>query len=320
MLKKTQKVLVTGGAGFIGSHLIDNLIEEGHIVISVDDFNEYYDPDIKWRNISAHCGNPKFNLIRCDICDRSRITQVFLDNQPDIIVHLAARAGVRPSLTNPSLYTEVNVNGTLNILEAAARIKVKKFIFGSSSSVYGVNKKVPYSENDALLTPISPYAATKIAGEALCHSFAHLHHINMIALRFFTVYGPRQRPDLAIHKFANLIMASQRVPVYGDGSSQRDYTYIGDIVKGIRLAMDYQLPQYYEVFNIGNSQPVKLLDLISWLEEVIGIKVEVDYQPTQPGDVPITWADTQKAERLLMYRPITPLKEGLVSFVNWLGK
>ena len=317
MSDKSYRIVVTGGAGFIGSHLVDNLLADGHQILCVDEFNDFYDPAIKWANVARHRNNPLFTLAQNDIRDRESIARLFMDWQPDMVVHLAARAGVRPSLNDPFLYHEVNTTGTLNLLDAAVKVGVGKFIFGSSSSVYGINKKVPFSEEDPLLTPISPYAATKLAGEALCHSFAHLHNMPTVALRFFTVYGPGQRPDLAIHKFARLIMAGKPIPVFGDGTTRRDYTYIDDIVRGIKAAMAYH-PRYYDVINLGNSQTVELRELIQLLEEVLGQKAIIDRQPNQPGDVPQTWADTEKADRLLGFKPGTPFSEGLAAFVQWL--
>lgn len=318
MLEKPRRIAVTGGAGFIGSHLVDSLLRDSHWVLCIDDFNDFYDPRIKWANIAHHQSNPLFTLVRADIRDRETIRQVFAEWQPEVVVHLAARAGVRLSLEDPFLYHEVNATGTLNVLDAAVSSRVQKFVFGSSSSVYGVNKKVPFSEDDPLLTPISPYAATKLAGEALCHCYAHLHRMPTVVLRFFTVYGPRQRPDLAIHKFARLMLLEDKpIPVYGDGTTRRDYTYIDDIITGVRAAIDYE-PDPYDVFNLGNSQTVELRELIRLLEEVLNKRARIDRQPLQPGDVPQTWADTKKASRLLGFRPNTPLQEGLARFVAWL--
>ncbi|MDP3049935.1 MAG: GDP-mannose 4,6-dehydratase [Eubacteriales bacterium] len=319
MLNEQRRIAVTGGAGFIGSHLIDSLIGEGHHVLCIDEFNDYYDPQIKWANIAAHQDNPRFTLTQSDIRDRNQMRQLFNQHHPEIVIHLAARAGVRPSLKDPFLYHEVNITGTLNLLDAAVNTGVNKFIFGSSSSVYGINEKVPFCEEDPLLTPISPYAATKLAGEALCHSYAHLHKMPTVSLRFFTVYGPRQRPDLAIHKFARLITEGKPIPVYGDGTTRRDYTYIDDIIKGVRAAINYDPPNHYDVFNLGNSQTIELRELIALLEETLNKKAIIDRQPNQPGDVPQTWAGTEKAGRLLGFRPKTPFREGLNNFVDWLG-
>jgi UDP-glucuronate 4-epimerase len=320
MLKQTNKILVTGGAGFIGSHLIDSLLAKGQHVICLDDFNDYYDPNIKKQNIAQHLTNPNFTLFQCDICNLKQILHIFSEWSPEIVVHLAARAGVRPSLADPFLYTEVNIKGTLNILEAAAQTKVKRFIFGSSSSVYGINSKVPFSENDPLLAPISPYAATKLAGEAFCHSYAHLYKMPTIALRFFTVYGPRQRPDLAIYKFTRCILEGKPITVFGDGSTKRDYTYVGDIIQGILNASAYRPTRYYEVFNLGNSNSILLSDLIKMLEAALEQKAKIEHRPLQAGDVPATWADIEKAERLLGFHPTTTLEEGLKIFYRWLRK
>lgn len=318
MLENPRRICITGGAGFIGSHLVDNLIYEGHHILCIDDFNDFYDPQIKWANIAPHRENARFSLAQTDIRNRHTIRQLFGEWRPEVVVHLAARAGVRPSLKDPFLYHEVNTTGTLNLLEAAVNSGVSKFIFGSSSSVYGINEKVPFSEDDPLLLPISPYAATKLAGEALCHSYAHLYSIPTVSLRFFTVYGPRQRPDLAIHKFARLILEGAPIPVYGNGKTRRDYTYIDDIIHGIRAAAEYD-PKPYDTFNLGNSQTVELHELIQLLEKVLGKEAIIDLQPTQPGDVPQTWADTRKAENLLGFRPNTPIHKGLATFARWLG-
>lgn len=318
MLTEPQKIVVTGGAGFIGSHLVDNLIDEGHIIICLDNFHNSYDPAIKLANIARHRANPRFILRGYDIRNYKQILLLFLEWRPDIVIHLAARAGVRESLRDPIEYVQVNINGTLNVLNAAVMTGVKKFIFGSSSSVYGINRKVPFSEEDPLLTPISPYAATKVAGEALCHSYAHLYQMPTVALRFFTVYGPRQRPDLAIHKFTRLMLQQKPIPMYGDGTSRRDYTYVADIVNGIQAAMEYQSPQYFGVFNLGNSQTIELKELISLLEQKLGQKALIDHKPPEPGDVPQTMADIEKARHLLGFEPKTPISEGISFFMDWL--
>ena len=313
-----KKILITGGAGFIGSHLIDQLLSEGGWKISVvDDFNDFYDPAIKRENIAPYLSHPDFKLCEADIRDYDALARVFAGASFDCIVHLAARAGVRPSLTEPRIYVETNINGTLNLLELARTNGVQRFIFGSSSSVYGENKKVPFSEADPIFNPISPYAATKAAGELICHSYAHLHGLRIICLRFFTVYGARQRPDLAIHKFAKLISAGQPIPVFGDGSTRRDYTYVDDIISGVRAAMDYDQSNY-EVINLGESRTVELRELISLLEKALGREAIIDRQPRQPGDVPQTYADIAKARRLLGYNPQTQIEEGIEKFVQWL--
>ena len=312
-----KSILITGGAGFIGSHLIDHLLaEDGWRVTVVDDFNDFYDPSIKRKNVKTRLSNPNFELIEADIRDREALRRVFGETNFDCIVHLAARAGVRPSLTEPHLYLETNVNGTMNLLELARSSGTKQFIFGSSSSVYGINNKVPFSEDDPIFNPISPYAATKAAGELICHSYAHLYGLRIVCLRFFTVYGARQRPDLAIHKFAKLIAAGKPIPVFGDGTTRRDYTYIDDIIAGVRAAIDYDQSNY-EIINLGESRTVELRELISILENALGERAEIDWQPVQPGDVPQTFADITKARRLLGYNPQTQIEEGIKRFVEW---
>ncbi|MCA1618916.1 MAG: GDP-mannose 4,6-dehydratase [Acidobacteria bacterium] len=312
-----RNVLVTGGAGFIGSHLVARLLGEGgwrvHVV---DDFNDFYDPRLKRRNVAPHLGHDEFRLHEADIRDRAALERVFAGADFDYIVHLAARAGVRPSLSEPVLYAETNVNGTLNLLELARAHGTGQFVFGSSSSVYGENEKVPFAEDDPVARPISPYAATKAAGELLCHTYSHLFGVRSVCLRFFTVYGARQRPDLAIHKFARLISAGQPIPVFGDGTTRRDYTYVDDIIAGVRAAMDYR-GGAYEVFNLGESRTVSLAELIALLERELGHKAVIERQPTQPGDVPQTFADVTKARRLLGYDPRTPIEEGIRRFVEW---
>jgi UDP-glucuronate 4-epimerase len=317
VLSTAKNILVTGGAGFIGSHLVDRLLSEGvwrvHVV---DDFNDFYDPAAKRANVAAHARDERFRLTEADIRDRDALARVFAETNFDCITHLAARAGVRPSLAEPLLYNETNVTGTLNLLELARANGVKQFVFGSSSSVYGINAKVPFSEEDPIRQPISPYAATKAAGEHLCHVYAHLYGVRCVALRFFTVYGARQRPDLAIHKFARLISAGQPIPVYGDGTTRRDYTYIDDIIAGVRAAIDYDATQF-EAVNLGESRTVELRELIALLERELGREAVIDRQPTQPGDVPQTFADISKARRLLGYAPTTQIEEGIRRFVQW---
>ncbi|HWW75219.1 MAG TPA: GDP-mannose 4,6-dehydratase [Pyrinomonadaceae bacterium] len=312
-----RNVLVTGGAGFIGSHLVARLLGEGvWRVVVVDDFNDFYEPALKRRNVAPFEGRDDFRLHEADIRDRAALGEVFGSARFDVIVHLAARAGVRPSLAEPVLYTETNIDGTVNLLEAARAGGVRQFVFGSSSSVYGENEKVPFSEEDPVFKPISPYAATKAAGELLCHTYSHLFGLRCIALRFFTVYGARQRPDLAIHKFARLISAGKPIPVFGDGTTRRDYTFVDDIVSGVRAAMDYEASDY-EVFNLGESRTVSLGELIALLEKELGRKATIDRKPRQPGDVPQTFADISKARRLLGYDPRTPIEEGIRRFVEW---
>jgi UDP-glucuronate 4-epimerase len=312
-----KSILITGGAGFIGSHLVDRLLAEGGWRVTVvDDFNDFYDPSIKRANIRAHLSNPNFKLVAADIRNREEIEQQLNETEFDCIVHLAARAGVRPSLSQPKLYAETNVDGTLNLLELARAHQVKQFVFGSSSSVYGTNSKVPFSEDDPIFNPISPYAATKAAGELLCHTYAHLYDMRIVCLRFFTVYGARQRPDLAIYKFVGLIDAGKSIPVFGDGTTRRDYTYIDDIISGVRAAIDYDQSNY-EVINLGESRTVELRELISLLEKALDRSAEIDQQPPQPGDVPQTFADITKARRLLGYDPQTQIEEGIGKFVEW---
>ncbi len=312
-----KNILITGGAGFIGSHLAELLLGEGvWNVTIVDDLNDFYSPAIKRSNLAALGSESKVNFIECDIRDEAKLGQVFENTEFDVIVHLAARAGVRPSLSEPHLYYRTNVIGTLNLLELAREHGVKQFVFGSSSSVYGENSNVPFSEKHRIQNPISPYAATKAAGELMCHTFSHLYDIRTVCLRFFTVYGARQRPDLAIHKFSRLIFDGKPIPVFGDGSTRRDYTYVDDIIQGVRAAIDYDASMH-EVFNLGESETTELRRLIELLEESLGKKAIIDRQPTQPGDVPITFADITKARSLLRYHPQTKIEDGIPKFVNW---
>ena len=312
-----HKLLVTGGAGFIGSHLVDRLRENGRRIICLDDFNDYYDPELKKANISAHRQDRDFCLVEGDIRDQALVESLVAKEKPGMIIHLAARAGVRPSLEQPHLYQSTNVLGTLNLLEAARKNGVKKFIFGSSSSVYGVNSKIPFSEDDPLLNPVSPYAATKIAGEALCNCFAAAYGLQAISLRFFTVYGPRQRPDLAIRRFTELMLAGKEITLFGDGTSARDYTYIDDIIRGILTAVDHE-PAGHEIFNLGNSQPLQLNKLIRLLEQITGVKAKIAQTTDQPGDVPVTFADLQKSGRILGYHPTMNIEEGLEREIQWI--
>lgn len=312
-----KSILVTGGAGFIGSHLVDSLLSEGSWNVSVvDDLNDFYSPEIKRKNIEGHKTSSDYRFVEANICDAEPIRKLFDENEYDCIVHLAARAGVRPSLCHPKLYAETNINGTLNLLELARDFGIGQFVFGSSSSVYGINSKVPFSEDDRINQPISPYASTKAAGELLCHTYSHLFDIRTVCLRFFTVYGARQRPDLAIHKFSRLISEGKQIQVFGDGSTRRDYTYVDDIIQGVRAAIDYDRSKH-EVFNLGESQTVELLRLIELLEGSLGKKAIIDRQPMQPGDVPLTYADITKAKELLGYDPKTKIEEGIPKFVEW---
>jgi UDP-glucuronate 4-epimerase len=310
-------ILITGGAGFIGSHLVDRLVgDDGFHVTVLDDFNDFYDPAIKRSNISTHLGRNNFELVEGDITDSNMINDLFRRDRFDYVVHLAARAGVRPSLENPLGYENTNVRGTYTLLEAARNNGVAKFIFGSSSSVYGTNSRVPFSEDDPISEPISPYAATKIAGEAACHAYSHLYDMKVICLRFFTVYGARQRPDLAIHKFARLISQGRSIPMFGDGTTRRDYTYIDDIISGLLAALRFEASNF-EIFNLGESQTVELRELVALLEKALGKRAAIDYQPLQAGDVPVTYADIGKARSLLGYEPRTQIEEGIERFVKW---
>lgn len=312
-----RSALVTGGAGFIGSHLVDRLIAEGWRVTVVDNFDPFYPEEIKCQNIEQHLGRNTFDLVEADIRDIEALRSI-LSGRYDVIVHLAAKAGVRPSIQDPVAYQEVNLRGTQNMLELAKEWDVRQFVFASSSSVYGVNPNVPWKEDDCVLLPISPYAATKVAGELLGHVYSHLYGIRFMALRFFTVYGPRQRPDLAIHKFARLILQDKPVPVYGDGSTRRDYTYVQDIIEGVRRAMDYK-DSSYEVINLGNNRTVSLLEMIHALEDALGHQAILEQLPIQPGDVPQTWASVEKAKRLLGFWSQTPFSKGLEHFAEWIA-
>jgi len=315
-----KDILVTGGAGFIGSHLVDRLLGDGGARVTVvDDFSDFYDPAIKRANIDSHLEHDDFELIEADIADSRAMNDLFARAGFDCVVHLAARAGVRPSVEDPLAYEESNVRGTFTLLEAARRNRVPKFVFGSSSSVYGLNSKVPFAEEDSIANPISPYAATKIAAEAACHVYSHLYDLRVVCLRFFTVYGARQRPDLAIHKFARLISQGQPIPIFGDGTTRRDYTYIDDIISGVVAAMQYDQSQF-EVINLGESQTVELRRLVELLERALGKRAIIDHQPLQPGDVPLTYADVGKARRLLGYEPQTNIEEGIYRFVDWFKK
>lgn len=312
-----KNILVTGGAGFIGSHLVDLLLGEGSWTVTVvDDLNDFYSPEIKRANIAGHLSNSNVKFIEADIRDVPALRNVFVEGRFDVIVHLAARAGVRPSLSEPRLYFETNVTGTLNLLELAREFGIKQFVNASSSSVYGINGKVPFAEDDRIHQPISPYAATKAAAELLCHTYSHLHDIRTVCLRFFTVYGARQRPDLAIHKFTKLISEGKPIPMFGDGSTRRDYTYVDDIIQGVRAAIDYD-GSIHEVINLGESQTVELTELIALIERSLGKKAVIDHQPMQPGDVPITFADITKARHLFNYDPTTKIADGIPKFVEW---
>ena len=313
-----KHALVTGGAGFIGSHLVDSLLADGWRVTAFDNFDPFYDPAIKEGNIRPQLGNRSYTLVRGDLLDATALGSL-ADAPYDVIVHLAARPGVRPSILDPVGHQDVNVTGTQLLLEFARRIGTRQFIFGSSSSVYGVNPRVPWREDDHVLQPISPYASTKVSGELLGHVYSHLYGIRFIALRLFTVYGPRQRPDLAVHKFATLMLAGQPIPMFGSGGTSRDYTFIDDVVTGIRAAMEYTASAY-EVINLGNTRTVRLSDMVAALERATGVTATIDRHPEQPGDVPQTWASIDKARSLLGYNPTTPYELGVQRFVDWLRR
>ena len=311
-----MNILVTGGAGFIGSHVCERLLREGHAVCAFDDLNDFYAPALKQANLrSLQSLALPFTFIHGDLTDVAALEEAFASAQFDQVIHLAARAGVRPSLQQPALYQRVNVEGTVNVLEAAKAAGVRKFVLASSSSVYGVNAKVPFAEADPIFSAISPYAASKLACEALGHVYHHVHGLDVTMLRFFTVYGPRQRPDLAIHKFASLITAGMPVPVFGDGSTRRDYTYVDDIVDGVTACTTHDFG--YEVFNLGESQTIRLDELIGLLESALGKKAVIDRRPPQPGDVPVTFADISKARAKLGYDPRTKIVAGIPKFVEW---
>ena len=308
-------VLITGGAGFIGSHLTRRLLARGDRVSVLDDFNDFYDPAIKRANVASLAERDDYELVEGDIRDAALVERLFRDGRFDAVVHLAARAGVRPSLSEPILYEEVNCIGTLHLLEAARRHGPETFIFGSSSSVYGINEKVPFSEDDEVNQPISPYATTKRAGELLCFNYHHLYDLKVACLRFFTVYGPAQRPEMAIHKFTDMLARGETLTLFGDGGSRRDYTYVSDIVDGIVATMD--LAPGFEILNLGGAETTALKDLVGWLAEELGVEPRIEHLPDQPGDVPITYADVSKARRLLGYSPRVPIREGLREFVRW---
>lgn len=310
-----ETILITGVAGFIASNLLDFLAKDFNI-IGIDNFNEFYSPVIKENNISHHLKSDFFKVYRIDIADIYKLRKVFEENNISKIVHLAARAGVRPSLIDPLLYIKTNITGTANLLELAREFNVKHFVFGSSSSVYGMSDRVPFKEDFNITKPISPYAATKVAGESLCYTYSHLYDMRVICLRFFTVYGARQRPDLAIHRFTKLIDENKPIPVFGDGSTKRDYTYIDDIVQGIVSAINYNNSNY-DIFNLGESRSIELSRLIELIENNMGKKAIIERYPIQPGDVPITYADISKAKKILGYNPTTDIEIGIGKFINW---
>jgi UDP-glucuronate 4-epimerase len=308
--------LVTGGAGFIGSHVCERLLRDGHAVWTFDDLNDFYDPRLKRANLHEIQALARpFEFVQGDLTDTAALYGIFSSVKFDQVIHLAARAGVRPSLQDPALYQRVNVEGTVNLLEAARKHRVKKVIIASSSSVYGVNSRVPFNEGDPIFSAISPYAASKLACEALGHVYHHVYGMDVVLLRLFTVYGPRQRPDLAIRKFTTLIHAGKPIPVFGDGSTERDYTHVADTLEGIMACTQKEFG--YQIFNLGESETVKLSRLIELLESAMGKKAIIDRQPAQPGDVPRTYADISKARTLLGYQPRVKIEEGIPKFVDW---
>ena len=309
-----MRVLVTGGAGFIGSHLAEKLLARGYEVLILDDFNDFYDPQIKHANIAGFA--KEVTVHHVDLRDSESVRNLFHREKVDAIAHLAARAGVRPSIQEPRLYYDTNVIGTLHLLEAARMTSVERFIFASSSSVYVASKAIPFSEDQHLVQALSPYGATKIAGEFLCSSYSHLYGLRVVALRYFTVYGPRQRPDLAIHQFTRRTYAGQPIDQFGDGSTRRDYTYIDDVIQGTMAALEYDGPRY-DIFNLGESETIQLRDLISAIENALGKKAKINRLPEQPGDMPLTYADISKARKLLGYNPSTRLNDGLPKFIDW---
>ncbi|MGE5236313.1 MAG: GDP-mannose 4,6-dehydratase [Acidobacteriota bacterium] len=308
-------VFVTGGAGFIGSHLTSRLLEMGSQVICLDDFNDFYDPAFKHRNVAPFAGNRGWTLVVGDVRDSALVDSIYRGTRVTATVHLAARAGVRPSIREPRLYEEVNCIGTLNLLEAACRSGRAPFILGSSSSVYGVNSKVPFSEDDPITCPVSPYAATKRSNELMAYTFHHLYDLPVTCLRFFTVYGPRQRPEMAIYHFTERLSRGQAVPRFGDGSTARDYTFVDDIVDGILAALE--APARFEIVNLGGSRTTSLQRLIELIAGELGVAPRVEELPQQPGDVPITYADVSRARRLWGWEPRVPIEEGIQRFVSW---
>ena len=309
-----MRILVTGGAGFIGSHLVEKLLVAGHAVVILDDFNDFYDPQIKHANIAGFAKD--VSVCHVDIRDGTAVRNLFHREKVDAIAHLAARAGVRPSIQLPQLYCDTNVSGTLHLLEAARVTGVERFVFASSSSVYGASKTVPFSEDEHLKQTLSPYGATKVAGEFLCSTYSHLYQMRVVALRYFTVYGPRQRPDLAIHQFTRRIHAGQPIDQFGDGTTRRDYTYIDDVIQGTMAAFEYEGP-LFDVFNLGENETIQLKDLIVAIENALGKSAKINQLPEQPGDMPLTCADISKARKLLGYKPTTRLSDGLPRFIDW---
>jgi len=310
-----MQVLITGGAGFIGSHICEKLLSRGDQVIIVDELNDFYPPNIKRENLADIKKQGNYQFYQVDICNKEQMEKIFLKEKPDSIIHLAARAGVRPSLSQPILYEQVNVIGTIHLLELCRQMQVKNFVFASSSSVYGINSKLPFSETDPINQPISPYATTKRSGELLAFNYSHLYNIPITCLRFFTVYGPRQRPEMGIHKFTRKIFNNEPIEIYGNGESRRDYTYIDDIVTGVINALDRI--KTFAIYNLGESSPINLSDLVLTIEQAIGKKAIIKYLPEQPGDVPVTFADISLAKRELDFDPKTDIKTGISYFVDW---
>ena len=310
-----MKILVTGAAGFIGSHTCESLVKMGNSIIGIDNFDPFYSPKLKELNLAQLRQNSNFQFYKADIRDCHALNQILSSNQVDTVIHLAAKAGVRPSIDSISEYYDVNVNGTVSLLEAMRKNGVKKMLFASSSSIYGNNQKVPFSEIDRVDNPISPYASTKKSGELLCHVYKHLYNFDITCLRFFTVYGPRQRPDLAIHKFTRLILENKPIPFYGDGSSSRDYTYIDDIVNGIKCAMDNL--EGFKIFNLGESKVITLKNLVEVIEQILGKKAVLHHLPMQQGDVSRTYADISKAKAEIGYNPVYDIETGMRKFIDW---
>jgi UDP-glucuronate 4-epimerase len=307
-----MKILVTGGAGFIGSHLVDALTARGDSVAVIDDFNDFYDPGIKRSNLRKSPAK----IFSADICDQDQVNAIMQAECPEVIVHLAARAGVRPSVQCPELYLKTNIFGTFNLLEATKRIGVTKFVFASSSSVYGATPQIPFREDQVLVQTLSPYASSKLAGEQLCSNYSHLYGLKVVCLRFFTVYGPRQRPDLSIHKFTRLIAGGKPIEVYGDGTQRRDFTFIDDTIQGVLAAINFA-GSPFEIFNLGENQTVELNEVIHLIEKALGQSAVIQYLPPAPGDMPQTYADISKASKLLHYRPTTLIEKGIPRFVDW---
>jgi UDP-glucuronate 4-epimerase len=310
-----MRILITGGAGFIAYHLAAALLKKGEAITLLDNFNSFYDPAIKRRNVRDLQRLGPAPIYEVDILDRENLGRVFSETRPEAVVHLAAWAGVRPSLEKPELYSSVNVTGTVHLLEMAREFAVQCFVFGSSSSVYGGSTQVPFAEDNPVDRPVSPYAATKRAGELLCHTYSHNFGMNITCLRFFTVYGPRQRPEMAIHKFARLMSDQKEIPIFGSGNSRRDYTSVEDIVAGILAAIEVN-PRF-EILNLGESQTISLIDMVRQLEEALGEKALLRFMPDQPGDMEITYANIDRARRILGYNPQRPFKEGIRLFADW---